>query len=66
MRGPEVSRSRAADLVWNAAVSEMLRAIDVRIPRASDGCREMLVELRSELTLLIRPGVDLPSIDTVH
>ena len=66
MKGQAVSRSQAADIAWNAAVEEMLRAINARIPSASDACRQMLAELRSELTLLLRPGVRLPNANTVH
>ena len=43
-----------ADAVWDAAITEAVRAIDAQLARAMPPCDRVLTELRFQLGLLIR------------
>jgi hypothetical protein len=60
------SRLHATDIAWNAAVEQVLRAIDARLATEGIPCRSVLEDLRSELTLLIRSDAIRPNPDNVH
>lgn len=43
-----------ADAVWDAAITEAVRAVDAHLARSMPPCDRVLTELRFQLGLLIR------------